>query len=429
VATAGSLESLRELNRLRVIDALRQRGTASRSEIARHTGLSRTTVTTLVSHLQARGLVVEQPLGEAQGRGRPPTLLRLDPSAGAVVGIHFDHRHVRVAVADLSSTVLAERWEDLDVDHAATTALEAATELVGVVLGEAGIERSRVVGAGTALSGPVGRDGTVGSTVILPGWAGLNAVDELEQRLGMHVAVDNDANLGALAEISFGAGRGLKDVIYVMVSSGIGAGIVLGGQLHRGVTGLAGELGHVLVRSEGVVCRCGNRGCLETVASTDAVLELLRPANGQELGVRELVELVSAGDVGARRVVGDAGREIGRVLAGLCNIISPAAVIVGGDLSFAGSGLVEGIREALDRHALPSVVASVDVKAGVLGDRAEVLGALALVIGDTDRLRSVGLAALHGEVRHGGEARDLAGQNAPVRSGDARLLSQGGSPI
>jgi len=397
-ATAGSLEALRELNRLRVIDALRQRGTASRSEIARHTGLSRTTVTTLVSDLAAKGLVVESPLAESQGRGRPPTLLRLDPSVGAVVGIHFDHRLVRVAVADLSSTVLAERSQDLDVDHAATTALDAAAELVDVVLDEAGIERSRVVGAGVALSGPVDRDGTVGATVILPGWEGLNAVDELTRRLELQVAVDNDANLGALAEVSFGAGRGLSDVIYIMVSSGVGAGIVLDGKLHRGVTGLAGELGHVSVRAEGAVCRCGNRGCLETVASTDAVLSLLRPAHG-EMNLRRLVELLDAGDTGAHRVVYDAGHEIGRVLSGLCNVLSPAGVIVGGDLGVAAApSLLKGIREALDRYALAPVRAALELTAGVLGERAEVLGALALVIGDTDRLRSAGLAALHGEI-------------------------------
>lgn len=395
MATAGSLEALRELNRLRVIDALRQRGIASRSEIARHTGLSRTTVTTLVSDLAAKGLVVEHPLGETVGRGRPPTLLRLDPSVGAVVGIHFDHRFLRVAVADLSSTVLAERSEDLDVDHAATTALDAAALLVDAVLEEAGIDRSRVVGAGVALAGPVDRDGTVGSTVILPGWEGLNAVDELTQRLELQVSVDNDANLGALAEVSFGAGRGLTDVVYVMVSSGIGAGILLDGKLHRGVTGLAGELGHVSVRAEGAVCRCGNRGCLETVASTDAVLSLLRPAHG-EMSVRRLVELLDAGDAGAHRVVHDAGHEIGRVLSGLCNVLSPSGVIVGGDLGVAAArSLINGIREALDRYALPPVRQAIELRAGVLGERAEVLGALALVIGDTDRLRSAGLAALH----------------------------------
>ena len=186
-------------------------------------------------------------------------------------------------------------------------------------------------------------------------------------------------------------------MIYVKVSSGIGAGIVIDGRLHRGVTGLAGELGHVRVRSEGAVCRCGNRGCLETVASTDALLDLLRPAHGSELNVRGLVELIADGDAGAQRVVNDAGREIGRVLAGLCNILSPAAVIVGGDLAVVGDPLLTGIREALDRYALPSVRAALELKAGVLGDRAEVLGALALVIGDTDRLRSAGLAALHGD--------------------------------
>ena len=346
MATAGSLEALRELNRLRVIDALRQRGTASRSEIARQTGLSRTTVTTLVSDLQTRGLVVEQPVGEskggeAQGRGRPPTLLRLDPSVGAVVGIHFDHRHLRVAVADLSSTVLAERWQRLDVDHAATSALDAAADLVEVVLEEAGIERSRVVGAGVALSGPVDRDGTVGSTVILPGWEGLNAIDELTRRLELPVSVDNDANLGALAEVSFGAGRGMSDAIYVMVASGVGAGIVLDGRLHRGVTGLAGELGHVRVRAEGAVCRCGNRGCLETVASTDAMLSLLRPAEGGKTSMRALVEMLVAGDIGAQRVVNDAGREIGRVVAGLCNVLSPSGVIVGGDLGIVADSAPE----------------------------------------------------------------------------------------
>jgi predicted NBD/HSP70 family sugar kinase len=398
MATAGSLEALRELNRLRVIDALRQRGTASRSEIARHTGLSRTTVTTLVNDLQARGLVVELPLAEIHGRGRPPTLLRLDPSAGAVVGIHFDHHHLRVAVADLSSTVLAEQWEGLDVDRAAEEALDSAAELVEVVLAEAGIERERVVGVGVALAGPVSRDGTVGSTVILPGWEGLNALDELTRRLDLQVAVDNDANLGALAEVSFGAGRGMSDVIYLMVSSGVGAGIVIDGRLNRGVTGLGGEIGHVRVRPDGAVCRCGNRGCLETVASTDAVLSLLRPTHGQELGLRGLAELLDTGDAAALRVVNDAGREIGRVVAGLCNVLSPAGVIVGGDLGVVAAPLMTGIREALDRYALPAVRAAIELRAGVLGERAEVLGALALVIGDTDRLHSAGLAALHDDI-------------------------------
>jgi predicted NBD/HSP70 family sugar kinase len=134
------------------------------------------------------------------------------------------------------------------------------------------------------------------------------------------------------------------------------------------------------------------------VASTDSVLSLLRPTHGDELNIAGLVELLDARDAAALRVVNDAGREIGRVVAGLCNVLSPAGVIVGGDLGVAAEPLLVGIREALDRHALPPVRAAIELRAGVLGERAEVLGALALVIGDTDRLRSAGLAALHGEI-------------------------------
>jgi predicted NBD/HSP70 family sugar kinase len=393
--SAGSLRTLRELNRVRIVDELRRCGTASRSELARLTGLSRTTVASLVDELRERGLVVEY-AREARpaGPGRPAALLRLDASAGAVVGVDFGHRHLRVAVADLSSTVLAERRADVDVDHDAADALDAAAELVEAVLGEAGVARSRVVGVGMGVPGPVDRRTGIVGTSILPRWAGINAAGELAARVGVRVEADNDANLGALAEVSFGAGRGLEDVVYVKVASGIGAGLVLGGRLYHGATGGAGELGHVQVRPEGSVCRCGNRGCLETVAGAGALLDLLRPAHGGELSEQGLLELVAAGDLGARRVVNDAGRAIGRVLADLCNHVNPAAVVVGGELAAAGATLLDAVREEIDRYAQPGAAQAVTVVRGALGERAEVLGALALVIGDPDRLGSVGLAAL-----------------------------------
>jgi predicted NBD/HSP70 family sugar kinase len=395
----GSLEALREANRLRVVDALRHEGSASRTDLVRITGLSRTTITTLVGDLQERGLVVEQEDNadrpERPGRGRPPVLLRLAPSAGAALGVDFGHRHLRVAIADLSSTVLAERRIDVDVDAAAATALDAAAELVEEVLREAGVDRAQVVGAGMGLPGPIDRrTGTVGSSVILPGWAGLKAAEELSRRIDFHVEVDNDANLGALAECSLGAGRGMQDVVYVKVSSGIGAGLVLGGRVHHGATGIAGEIGHVQVRADGAVCRCGNRGCLETVASGPALLSVLRPAHGEQLTIGGMLELAAAGDLGTQRVINDAGRSIGHALGDLCNSLNPSAIVVGGDVSAAGTPLLDGIREAVDRYAQPGAADAVTVTRGVLGERAEVLGALTLVIADTERMRSVGLAAL-----------------------------------
>jgi predicted NBD/HSP70 family sugar kinase len=396
--STGSLEGLRERNRMRVIEALRQQGSASRSELARLTGLSRTTITSLVGDLQRRGLVIEQgsvqPGLEPAGRGRPPTLLRLDPSAGTAVGIYFGHDHIRVAAADLSSTVLAERKLELDVDHSASGSIDAAVALVDVVLGEAGLGRSDVIGVGMGISGPVDLSGTVGRTVILPDWTGRHAGEELSRRLDLPVAVDNDANLGALAEVSLGAARGLSDVVYVMLSSGIGSGLVTGGRLHRGANGFAGELGHVFVVEKGAVCRCGSRGCLETVASTEALLDLLRPAHGPELAVAGMLELVAAGDRAANRVVYDGGRAVGRVLAAFISCLDPEVIVVGGELSPAGEPLLNGIRDAIDRYALPGAAARVEVRAGVLGDRAELLGSLALVIGDAERLGSAGLASV-----------------------------------
>ena len=395
----GTSGGVRELNRIRVVDALRREGTASRSELARLTGVSRTTIASAVADLQARGLVVETTADDqgpaTQGRGRPPVLLRLASSAGAAVGIDFGHRHLRVAVADLSSTVLAERSMELDVGHEAGRALDVAAELVCEVLAEADVDPLFVIGAGMGVPAPIDRrNGTVGSSTILPGWVGLRAGPELTQRLDTHVEVDNDANLGALAEVTFGVGRGLRDVVYVRLYSGIGAGLVLGGRLYHGSTGLAGEIGHVQVRVDGVVCRCGNRGCLETIASTGALLAVLRPAHGDDLTLAGMLRLVAKGDPGATRVVADAGRAIGRVLADLCNNLNPEAIIVGGELSATGEPLLRGIRDSVDRHAQPGAARAVQVLPGVLGERAEVLGALALVVGDTDRLPSARLAGL-----------------------------------
>jgi predicted NBD/HSP70 family sugar kinase len=396
-AADGSLEALRERNRMRVIDALRRSGTATRSELSHITGLSRTTVATIVADLQASGLVVEPDGERTGGRGRPAAVLRLDPSAGAALGIDFGHTHVRVAVADLSSTLLGEQSAAVDVDQDAGAALDIAAALVQQVLGDASVDNSRVVGAGMGLPGPFDRGRhMVNSSTILPGWLGVDAAAELGRRIDVQVEVDNDANLGALGELTFGAGRGISDSVYVKMSTGIGAGLVLRGALHRGATGIAGELGHVQVQPDGIVCNCGGRGCLQTVASVPTLLAAARAAHGPELTLQGLIELVEAGDFGARRIVGEAGRAVGRVIADLCNHVNPEAIIVGGDLSAVGEPLLAGFREAIDRHALPGAAEAVEVKAAVLGERAEVLGALALVIADTDRLRSAGLASLAG---------------------------------
>lgn len=379
----GALRSLRELNRGAVIDTLRRSGAASRADLARATGLSRATISTLTSELIKDGLVVEREAerdAESSRAGRPPVLLALDPRAGTVLGIDFGHRHVRVAVADLSSRVLAEHHEEFDVDRSAADALDVAAELARGVLGEAGVPADGVFGCGVGIPGPVDqRTGTLGPGPILPGWTGLRVAAELADRLGMEVDVDNDATLGALGEATHGAARGVEDVVYVKLATGIGAGLLLGGRLHRGSSGIAGEIGHVLVDPSGRLCRCGSRGCLETAAAAPAIAALLQEAYGGELTTTDVVRLAVDGDVGAARLVRDAGRAVGRVLADTINILNPELIVLGGELAGVGEPLREGVAESLERYALPAAAAAVRVELGVLGDRAEVLGALSLV--------------------------------------------------
>ncbi|MEA2256991.1 MAG: hypothetical protein QOG35_3036, partial [Solirubrobacteraceae bacterium] len=323
----GSLESLRERNRLRVVDALRMKGAVSRADIARQTGLSRSTVSSLVADLQAAGLVTERaPDGLAPGGpqgGRPPVLVALDRSAGALLGMDFGHGHLRIAVADLSYTVMAEGFVELEVDTAAREALDAAAQMAGELLDEAGIEGGRVLAAGMGLPGPIDREsGVVQSQAILPGWVGLDPAAEMERRLGVPVYVDNDANVGALGESTFGAGRGTHVMAYLRLSAGIGAGLVFGGRPFRGAKGVAGEIGHVLVDPQGPICRCGNRGCLETFVAGPALCDLLRRSHGP-ISVGELVALARDGDAGCQRVIADAGRVVGRAVADLCNYLNP----------------------------------------------------------------------------------------------------------
>jgi predicted NBD/HSP70 family sugar kinase/biotin operon repressor len=383
---SGSLESLRERNRRQLLDQLRRHGSASRADLARLTGLSRSTVSTLIADLQASGLVVErEPDARAPQQGRPPTLLTLDRSAGLVLGIDFGHEQVHVAIADLSRTILAERIQELDVDRSAAQALDLAVTLIDAVIAAADVDRERILGAGVGLSGPVDvAEGIVYAGKILPGWAGVRPVDELAARLSLRVHLDNDANLGALAEVTLGAGIGARDAIYVMVSDGVGAGLILGGELYRGTGGTAGELGHVLVDESGPICRCGNRGCLEMMAGGRAITGLLRPSHGADLTLEDVVALAGGGDSGARRAIADAGRVLGRSVAAIVNAFNPELVIVGGKVSAAGDVLLDPLREAVHRYAIPSAAADVRITRGVLGERAEVLGALELAARQSD---------------------------------------------
>jgi predicted NBD/HSP70 family sugar kinase/biotin operon repressor len=378
-----SLAQLRGNNLRAVTGLLASGGPQSRADLARGSGLSRTTVSSLVTELLENGLVVEtseRGTPYKGGSGRPPLLVALALRPGGVAGVDIGHGHVRVAVSDRSARILAEADVVTDADPQGGATLDLAADLVRRVSEEAGIPAAELLVVGLCVPSPINRRSARVDQAVLPGWNELAPADELGRRLGLPVVLDNDANLGAMAEHQHGAARGTTDVVYVKLASGVGAGLVLGGRLHRGVAGLAGEIGHVLSREHGDLCRCGSRGCLETEVSTSRLLNLLRPVYGVGLDLHGLLALDARGEPAVRRVLTDAGQTVGRVLAGICTTLNPGMIVVGGSLG-ASPTLVESIRAGVDRYARPEAAASVTVVSGRFGGRAEVMGALALAIG------------------------------------------------
>jgi len=382
----------RQMNRLRIIEALYAHPLSSRGDLARRTFLSRATVSTLVEELLRAGLVEERagsgaPGSAAEGGlGRPPVLLSLVSGAAFAVGLDFGHQHIRVALCDLSGEPVVDDYSPAEVDHAPIESLDLAQRLVDEALSNAGVAPDRLLGVGMGLAAPINKaNGNLAADGILPGWRGIRPAAEMEARLGIPVALDNDANVGALGEKAFGAARGVDDLIYIRLSAGIGAGLILAGQPYQGLLGVAGEVGHVLSDPQGPICRCGNRGCLESVASPVAVAALLERSLRQPVTVPRLLELVAEGDRGARRAVADAGEAVGRAVSMLVNVLNPGLVVVGGDLAQAGDILLTPITAAIERHSVAPAADAVRVTAGMLGPRAEVLGAAALVLAKSPR--------------------------------------------
>lgn len=378
--TPGSQSSLHRANLERVVRAVRLAGSLTQAEIARSTGLSAATVSNIVRELRDNGTVQVTPTSSGGRRARS---VALSGDAGIVVGVDFGHSHLRVAVGNLAHQVLAEQSEPIDVDASASQGFDRAEQLVARLVESTGISPEKVLGVGLGVPGPIDvESGALGSTAILPGWSGINPRQEMSDRLGVPVQVDNDANLGALGELVWGGGRGVKDLAYIKVASGVGAGLVIDGRIYRGPGGTAGEIGHITLDESGPVCRCGNRGCLETFTAARYVLELLRGSHGEGLTVPRMVQLAREGDPGCRRVTGDVGRHIGMGVASLCNLLNPSRIVLGGDLAEAGELVLGPIRESVSRYAIPSAAQRLSVVPGALGARAEVLGALALVLSE-----------------------------------------------
>lgn len=373
VASAGMLLHL-----------VRDGAARSRAELAEVTGLGRSTVSQRVGVLLSHDLLREVGEGESTG-GRPPKLLEFNADASVVLAGDLGATHAHLAVADLGGQPLATLAADIDIADGPETVLSWVADQFENLLDEAGRPTDDVAAVGLGVPGPVEfAAGRVVNPPIMPGWDRYPIRDPLAERFGAPVLVDNDVNIMALGE-HWTYWRDVDDLLYVKLGTGIGCGIVASGRIHRGANGAAGDIGHVRLSDSTALCSCGNEGCLEAVAGGAALAAALRGTGTHAGNTREVVGLVRAGDSSATRLVRDAGRAIGEVLAGVINFFNPAVIVLGGDLSQAHEQVLAGVREVTYQRSTALATRHLEFARSRLQSDAGIIGAAVLA---TERVLS-----------------------------------------
>ncbi|MCL1870245.1 MAG: ROK family transcriptional regulator [Promicromonosporaceae bacterium] len=378
----GSQTALRGLNTAAITRQLAVRGPQLQADLARRTGLSPATVSNIVNHEVAGGRIrTERVLRD----GRWGVLVSVVPDDTVVVGIDVGRSHLRLVGSDTARRTFGAREVALELGHQPEETFALASRLLDELVENEGLSRSQVRRCGVALPASLGPDGAVVQQSVLREWAGHDLVTMARDALGIDVVVDNDANLGAFAH------AGTFDVagtlVYVKVASGIGAGIVSGNRVYRSTSGLSGELGHVQVVDGGQTCYCGSRGCLETLASTRTIIADYARVHARPSTLADVIEAVENQDPVALRILAEAGDALGRVLAVVCNLLSPDVVVVGGPLAPVGQPLLDGMEASLRKRALPAAISGTTFVVSDFEPHAEVVGACLLALQDVSDAR------------------------------------------
>jgi glucokinase len=352
----------------------------TRAELSKSTGLARSTIAARVDELMRLGLVT--PIAESVSTGgRPPSQFALNPSARLVLAADIGASHATVAVTDLSGTTLAEHSEPLDVTLGPVPVLTWLVENAGALLEQLGRSTKDLAAIGVGVPGPV--EHSTGQPVnppIMPGWDRFDVPGWVRQHLDVPVLVDNDVNISALGECA-AAWPGVEHLLFVKVATGIGAGVISGGTLQRGAQGIAGDIGHVQVaRGADVPCHCGNRGCLEALASGPAIARSLTAQGVHAENGNDVIALVKRGNIDAIQAVRQAGRDIGEVLTTCVSLMNPSVIAIGGSMARVGEHLIAGVREIVYTRSMPLATEHLAIVQSVAAENAAVLGASMLAI-------------------------------------------------
>jgi predicted NBD/HSP70 family sugar kinase len=387
-------------NRAVVLDAIRQHGEISRVELAQKTGLTAQTMSNIVRALMDEGLVTENGRAPSTG-GKRRVLLKIAPNSYSAIGLHLDPGVITGVLLDLAGTVRVRSRRRLPREATPNTVLNALHRTYQQLVRRSAVDPGRVLGVGLAVPGPID---TARRQVLsppgLPGWADVALADALQQRIELNVVLDNDATAAAIGERWAGGAQRAGSFVYVYLGSGVGAGLVLGDRVHRGVTNNAGEIGH-LNGGGNRQCRCGRKGCLDAYCSIPAMLADWWAAGGDsreqspERAYDQFARRAAAGDTAALRVLRQAATRLGQSLAGLVGLLDVDRIVLGGPALRHVAGLVvERVAKVLRANAPAWEVRPVQVQTALIGEDAGAVGAASLVL---DHTYSPRLATLLGQ--------------------------------
>ncbi|WP_438444500.1 ROK family transcriptional regulator [Gorillibacterium sp. sgz5001074] len=375
----GDLNLVKKINKSIVLELLQKQSPISRASLAKLTGLTKATVSTLVAELMEENLLYEIGTGESSG-GRKPVMLVFRQDAGYAIGVDLGVNYIHAVLTDLKGEIIHEVRRGLKGGASQETVLRELKGCLRTLIAAAPESPYGIVGIGVGVPGITDHQGSVLFAPNL-GWRNVPLQRLLEEEFRMPVTIDNEANAGAVGEREFGAGRGVSNLIYISIGIGIGTGIILKNELYRGTSGYSGEMGHISIQADGKPCRCGNIGCWELYASENALLEeasSLLPEDRKEL--EELVKLAEAGSPEATALFERAGYYLGVGITNIINIFNPELIIIGNRFAHAERFLGAAVRRVIDTRSLPYHREKLRLEFAGLGSRSCVAGASSFAV-------------------------------------------------
>ncbi len=379
-----------------IMRAIRRHGSISRAEVSNVTGWSKAKASQEIRNLVDKGYLVEMGEGVSQG-GRRPQIIRINDQLGYIVGIDIGATSLEIALSDVAGKICNRHSEPADVRIKPELLLDRCIMIIKELMTEQGKSIDLILGIGIGVPGPVNfARGVLVAPPLMPGWENFLIRDYFKQAFpSTFVVVDNDVNIMALGEQRSGDGANIDHFIYIKIGTGIGAGIISNGKIHRGSDGCAGDIGHICVNKQGPLCSCGNTGCLEAMAAgpavtskamqaaqngTSPVLSRMLKSNGGILSPEDVNAACREGDQVALDIIRESGQMVGDVLASLVNFFNPSHIFISGGIANFGNHLLVSIRRAILKRSLPLATKNLSITFSRMGSDAGITGAVALAL-------------------------------------------------